>query len=198
MGKSRSISPKLQGLAQYGATYSGAYLLQRGLFLPEELGQIMGVDEAREGLEMLQPLRLVSDCLDAESKHSHANVSILESSMYMKNQLLRDMDWASMSHSLEVRTPFVDSHFLKAVAPLALTKQKSSDKELLLNSCSAPVRHILKSRAKTGFNVPLGHFINKLDDYDNWKDVECLRGPNVTSSRRWSFVVMSNYLEGMV
>jgi asparagine synthase (glutamine-hydrolysing) len=198
LGKYRSISPKLSGLAQYGATYSGAYLLQRGLFLPEELGQIMGVDEAREGLELLQPLRLISDCLDTESKHSNANVSILESSMYMKNQLLRDMDWASMSHSLEVRTPFVDSHFLKAVAPLALTKQKSCDKELLLNSCSAPVRRILKSRAKSGFNVPLGHFINKLDDYDNWKGIECLRGPNVASSRRWSFVVMSKYLQGMV
>jgi len=196
--KYRSISPKLQGLTRYGSTYPGAYLLQRGIFLPEELGQIMGVDEAREGLELLQPLSLLGDCLDTESKHSHANVSILESSMYLKNQLLRDMDWASMRHSLEVRTPFVDSYFLKAVAPLALTKQKSTNKELLLNSCSAPVRRILKSRTKSGFNVPLGNFINKLDDYDNWKTVECLRGPNVTSSRRWSFVVMSNYLQGMV
>jgi asparagine synthase (glutamine-hydrolysing) len=26
----------------------------------------------------------------------------------MVNLLLRDIDWASMSHSLEVRTPFVD------------------------------------------------------------------------------------------
>lgn len=196
--KYSSISPKLHGLTRYGATYPGLYLLQRGVFLPEELHQIMGADEAREGLELLQPLSLLSDCLDIESKHSHTNISILESSNYLKNQLLRDVDWASMSHSLEVRTPFVDSHFLKAVSPLALNLQKSPKKKLLLNACSAPVRKIIKSRAKSGFNVPIDNFINKLDGYDNWKTIECLRDPHSGISRRWSYVVMSNYLQGMV
>ena len=40
-------------------------------------------------------------------------VSLLESKIYMKNQLLRDTDWASMANSIEVRVPFVDYDFLK-------------------------------------------------------------------------------------
>ena len=77
-------------------------------------------------------------------------------------------------------------------------KMKSPKKKLLLNACSAPVRKFLKSRSKSGFNVPVDNFINKLDDYDNWKAIECLRDPHSGSSRRWSYVVMSNYLQGMV
>ena len=32
-------------------------------------------------------------------------VSALEMSCYMRNQLLRDADWAGMAHSLEIRVP---------------------------------------------------------------------------------------------
>ena len=39
----------------------------------------------------------------------------------MRNQLLRDTDWASMAHSLEVRVPLVDAVLLeKARAALEL------------------------------------------------------------------------------
>ena len=41
---------------------------------------------------------------------------MLESSLYMRNQLLRDTDWASMAHSLEVRVPLVDSKLLSQFA----------------------------------------------------------------------------------
>ena len=34
----------------------------------------------------------------------------------MRNQLLRDTDWASMAHALEVRVPLVDAALLRCVA----------------------------------------------------------------------------------
>ena len=37
-----------------------------------------------------------------------AKVAALETSLYMRNQLLRDADWAGMAHGLEVRVPLVD------------------------------------------------------------------------------------------
>ena len=43
-------------------------------------------------------------------------ISQLESQIYLKNQLLRDSDWASMSHSVELRTPFVDFFLLKEIS----------------------------------------------------------------------------------
>ena len=42
----------------------------------------------------------------------------MEAALYMRNQLLRDTDWASMAHSLEVRTPLVDAVLLQHVAAL--------------------------------------------------------------------------------
>ena len=35
----------------------------------------------------------------------------------MRNQLLRDTDWSSMAHGLEVRVPFVDAKLLERMAP---------------------------------------------------------------------------------
>ena len=36
----------------------------------------------------------------------------------MRNQLLRDADWAGMAHSLEIRVPLVDFTLLGALAPV--------------------------------------------------------------------------------
>ena len=44
-------------------------------------------------------------------------VAALETSLYMRNQLLRDADWAGMAHSIEIRVPYVDPFFLAALPP---------------------------------------------------------------------------------
>jgi asparagine synthase (glutamine-hydrolysing) len=35
----------------------------------------------------------------------------------MRNQLLRDADWAGMAHGIEIRVPLVDLTLLRAIAP---------------------------------------------------------------------------------
>ena len=61
-------------------------------------------------------------------------VSLLESKIYMKNQLLRDTDWASMANSIEVRVPFVDYDFLKILKTLIINflKKKIFLKKFLI------------------------------------------------------------------
>jgi asparagine synthase (glutamine-hydrolysing) len=49
------------------------------------------------------------------SKNSYLALAELESKLYLRNQLLRDSDWASMSHGVELRTPFVDFHLLNSL-----------------------------------------------------------------------------------
>jgi hypothetical protein len=44
-------------------------------------------------------------------------VAALETALYMRNQLLRDADWAGMSHGVEIRVPYVDPFFLAALPP---------------------------------------------------------------------------------
>ena len=51
--------------------------------------------------------------LKPQPRTSFGKVAVLESSLYMRNQLLRDTDWASMAHSLEVRVPLVDVKLLE-------------------------------------------------------------------------------------
>ena len=47
------MSPKAFGLARYGHTAEGAYLLRRGLYMPWELASLMGRDRAESALESL-------------------------------------------------------------------------------------------------------------------------------------------------
>ena len=111
-GEKLGVSPKVAGLVEFGGSYPGAYLLRRGIFMPWELPEVLGPDLAREGLERLDPINHIACTLAPDPVQPFARVATLESSLYMRNQLLRDTDWASMAHSLEVRVPLVDAVLL--------------------------------------------------------------------------------------
>ena len=113
----RMTSPKYAGLFEYGGTYGGAYLLRRGMFMPWELPEILDADLVREGWNELQTLARL-DATIAGIHSPHLKISALEMTWYMRHQLLRDTDWASMAHSLEVRVPLVDVDLLRDTAPL--------------------------------------------------------------------------------
>jgi asparagine synthase (glutamine-hydrolysing) len=103
------VHAKSAGLLTYGGTYAGAYLLSRGLFLPAEINDVVRDENmVSEGLARLRPLSLIGDVLKPDPQTSFAKVATLESCFYLRNQLLRDSDWAGMAHSLEIRTPLVD------------------------------------------------------------------------------------------
>jgi asparagine synthase (glutamine-hydrolysing) len=148
-------SPKSAGMLELGGTYAGAYLLRRGLFMPWELGQMLDLDVVAEGLRRLAPLRLIARALEPRPQSPHARVAALEASLYMRNQLLRDTDWASMAYSLEVRVPLVDCVLLSAFAPLAGAFRGLTGKELLATAPSRPLPERVIRRLKTGFTTPI-------------------------------------------
>ncbi|SEF02837.1 asparagine synthase (glutamine-hydrolysing) [Rhizobiales bacterium GAS188] len=151
-----SIHPKAAGLLAYGGTYAGNYLLQRGLFLPFELARIVE-DEGlvREGLAILRPLAHIARVLQPEPSSAFGKVATLESCLYLRNQLLRDTDWAGMAHSLEVRTPLVDYQLLQSVAPILVGMQGRNGKTLLAGSLRRALPSGVVGRPKTGFGIPL-------------------------------------------
>ena len=101
-------------MLEFGGSYAGAYLLRRGLFMPWELGDVLERDIVEQGLRRLAPLQPDrARARAASTLGAYAKVATLEASLYMRNQLLRDTDWASMAHSLEVRVPLVDSVLLR-------------------------------------------------------------------------------------
>jgi asparagine synthase (glutamine-hydrolysing) len=139
--------------------------------MPWELPDVLDPDLVRAGWEQLQPLARLRETT-AGIEHEHLRVTALESSWYMRNQLLRDTDWASMAHSLEVRTPLVDHTVLSRVAPLVagsgLTKQD------MARVPKNPLPEDLLDRPKSGFTVPVREWL--LDDRPEYESARGLRG----------------------
>src|SRR5712691_10845733 len=128
--RSRHVSPKMGEIVRYGASYAGAYFVKRGRFLTAELEGILGREVAQEGLQRLNMLRIIECAITPDPGNPFARVAALESSLYLRNQILRDMDWGSMAHSLEVRVPLVDAHLLKRIAPALVTRPERGKKIL--------------------------------------------------------------------
>jgi asparagine synthase (glutamine-hydrolysing) len=112
-------------------------------------------DVVEQGMRRLAPLDLIERELVPRPTTPAARVSALEASLYMRNQLLRDTDWASMAHSIEVRTPLVDATLLRKAAEIAATTGAAPSKSLLANAPSSPLPAEVAARAKTGFTTPV-------------------------------------------
>lgn len=152
-------TPKFAGLIEYGGTYGGAYLLRRGLFMPWELPSFLDGDFVREGWRELQTLACLEETVRT-LQGSHAKVSALELCWYMRNQLLRDTDWAGMAHSLEIRTPLVDLSLLRRVAHLTHQGVFPS-KQDMARTPSLPLPPEIMNRPKSGFTVPIYQWLQK-------------------------------------
>jgi asparagine synthase (glutamine-hydrolysing) len=150
-------SPKYAGLLEYGSEYGGAYLLRRGLFLPWELPRFLDRDFVSEGWQRLETQSRLAETISNIS-NARFKISALESSWYMRNQLLRDTDWASMSHSIEVRVPLVDWKLWRDVAPL-IRANPFLNKQSLAAAPRYSLPKAVTQRAKTGFSVPTGKWI---------------------------------------
>lgn len=158
--RSRHISPKMGEILRHGGSYAGAYLVKRGRFLMSELPEVLGTEIAREGLERLDLLTLLEQTVTPDPGNPYARVAALEASLYLRNQLLRDMDWASMAHSLEVRVPLVDAHLLRRIAPV-LVSRKDRGKGILANAPHPPLPPEVRQRRKTGFTLPIREWLKQ-------------------------------------
>ncbi len=175
--------PKALGMLEYAGSFEGAYLLRRGLFLPHELGQVMDPGLAAEGLQRLRPLAHIRAQLEPDPGSDVGRVAALESTLYMRNQLLRDADWAGMAHSLEIRTPLVDIELLRALAPLIPGLAPGVGKAALAAAPRVRLPAAVVRRAKTGFAVPTGHWMAALSAAGPRREAKGL------TSRRWARTV---------
>jgi asparagine synthase (glutamine-hydrolysing) len=188
-----SAKPKSLGVLEYSDAWAGAYLLRRGLFLPNELPQVMDPEVAREGMRRLRPLSRMEASLDPDPGSDIGRVSVLESAHYMRNQLLRDADWAGMAHGLEIRVPLVDIKLLGDLAPAIPFLAPSSRKVALAAAPSSPLPDEVVSRAKSGFGVPTGAWINAVAG-DVPRNAEREAQSKGIVSRRWSQAVLNGTL----
>ena len=152
-------SPKYAGLFEYGTNYEGAYLLRRGLYMPWELPQVLDSETIKEGWQSLNGLTVLKQTHTGISNH-HLKVTALETNHYLRNQLLRDTDWASMAHSLEVRSPLIDIELFKTVNSLAKASVTPCKIDMALCTNNQLPLTILK-RSKSGFSVPINEWLDQ-------------------------------------
>jgi asparagine synthase (glutamine-hydrolysing) len=157
----RAIPPKAAGLLSYSRDITSAYLLRRALHLDDELSELLDESWINEGLKRLATVRTLAGSVNAlrtADATPHAQVAALESCWYMRNQLLRDTDWSSMAHGLEVRVPFVDIRLLEQLGPAIASRCPPNKQDLA--ACVRQLPRRMLGRPKTGFSTPVRDWFN--------------------------------------
>jgi asparagine synthase (glutamine-hydrolysing) len=189
LGRTR-INSKAFSLLEHGGTYTGAYLLRRGVYMPSDLGTILDHEVVKEGLRRLRPMELIGSMLQPAPQTDFGIVATLESSLYMRNQLLRDSDWASMAHSLEVRVPLVDATLLQQISRITVRAGTGNQKSLLANAPSrSELLRASLARPKTGFSTPIARWLERENAVKTWESIPDLAKSGCAWAKRWAFAV---------
>ncbi|MEO9130537.1 MAG: asparagine synthase (glutamine-hydrolyzing) [Sphingomonas sp.] len=176
-------NPKIMGLFTLSDTWGGSYMLRRSVLLPGEVEGVLGLEMAEKGLADLQLAAMMEREITPDPGSDVGRVTALESSLYMRNQLLRDADWAGMAHSVEIRVPFVDIELLRRISPLLPNLRDKDGKRLVANAPSIPVSTAITEHARTGFSIPVGDWLE-----ERGKHVE-----DRLQARRWARQVITSF-----
>jgi asparagine synthase (glutamine-hydrolysing) len=160
----RSGNSRWGWLTRQADNLYGAYWLRRGLFAPDELPDLMGEELFHELPQGVNPAALLESMVGNLPFDPMASVGQIESMAYLRNQLLRDSDWASMDHSVELRTPLVDACLLRDLVPVLRSFGRLKGKHMLAASPAMPLSRSIVDRVKTGFGVPLGMWMRGASD----------------------------------
>ena len=128
-----------------------------------------------------------ADLRDAVSAH--------ELSHYMRNQLLRDSDVASMAWGLELRVPLVDRALIEVLARVPAERRLRADKAMLIEAVPEIPAWVTQA-PKRGFTFPFEKWFR--EDWhglfaDTLKPIAGVRP--VSWYQRWSLFVFRSWLE---
>jgi len=217
--KRKGIGHKASALLEANGRSLAAYYILRALFLPEAREALMA-HERNPRLNYGLPPEVANDLSGLASRLDPVNqVSLFELKIYLANMLLRDGDFMSMAHGLEVRVPFLDHRLVEFMAdvPVQMKMVPKVPKPLLLKSLARPLPRAIYQRPKTGFTFPWEYWLrNQLsmqikqvieqDDIGNaiGLNAECCRFilkqflagvPGYTWSRVWGIYVLYQWCQ---
>ena len=92
-------------------------------------------------------------------KNHKIQLAKIESTFYMRNQLLRDSDWASMYHGVELRTPLVDTTLLENLTNVMSSYSLYKDKQPLKSAFKTILPKDIDYKKKIGFQTPTKDWI---------------------------------------
>ena len=169
-------------------TFASAYRSFRGIFSHQEALTIVQ--------HLLGESLIYQQQLDGNHNTPEDEVSFLELSRYMRNQLLRDSDVMSMNWGLELRVPFVDQALLEAVAPIPSNIRLQEGKKLLTQAITE-VPDWVVNKPKKGFSFPFENWMDsEFGDYFQTSNMPL--NISLTSwYRRWSLAILKHWWESV-
>tara|TARA_B100000212_G_scaffold290932_1_gene232515 strand:- start:395 stop:1171 length:777 start_codon:yes stop_codon:yes gene_type:complete len=179
------LSPKYRSIFEMGGSIPDAYLLTRSLFLPWEIEEFVGHEIFHKGINKLNTISKLDDSCKY-SDNFKSSISSLDIQWYMRNQLLRDTDWASMAHSIEVRVPFLDLELIKTLSKIS-SLGRSLNKKDMINSTKENFSNRFKNRKKTGFNVPINEWLNSRSKFKIKNEF------SNHPTRKWAFNIANEF-----
>jgi asparagine synthase (glutamine-hydrolysing) len=160
---------KLAALLRENGRIVHPYFLARMLFTPEQRARLLansngGEWTAEANSSANAELQLRLDCtrdLDPVNR-----VAYLEARCYMLNTLLRDSDFMSMAHGLEVRVPLIDHRLAEDALAVPGEWKLSADtpKPLLVAALRGALPDSIVHRPKRGFTLPFERWVK-----DGWR-----------------------------
>ena len=140
----------------------GEYLFLRGFYTPQTIAGILDADYKEVD-------NVLSDFPTDEGVKSLVGgnrASWLESNLYMQNQLLKDTDYMSMSHGIEVRIPFLDRDLVNTALDIKQDIKFDSHqiKSLLISAFKDILPEPIWNRKKMGFTFPFQEWMGKFKE----------------------------------
>jgi asparagine synthase (glutamine-hydrolysing) len=127
---------------------------------PERYGRLMEVVPLETRRELWVDPRHAAPVLLEPQGDGIAGLQRLDLETYLPGDLLLKADIASMAHSLELRSPFLDHEVvaLGLALPADLKARGREGKVALRRAFASDLPADVASRGKTGFGVPLGRW----------------------------------------
>ena len=129
------------------------WFLKRSIFTKEYINKENLTSKLNNFSKLYGDIKKNGDNYDF--KNPKIEISYLDSIFYMRNQLLRDSDWASMYHGVELRTPFVDFYLLSRLKNIMINYASYQNKDSLKLSFDSILPKEFLQKKKTGFQTPI-------------------------------------------
>jgi asparagine synthase (glutamine-hydrolysing) len=152
---------KLIALSRNGGGIVHPYFLSRMLFTLEQQNQLLPAMETNSAAFLRAQKPLTESLSRALGLDPVNRVSYLEARCYMLNTLLRDSDFMSMAHGLEVRVPLIDHRLARRILALPGSWKLDSrtPKPLLVGALDGRLPEQIVHRRKRGFTLPFEHWL---------------------------------------
>ena len=154
--------PRWQQFSDANGAPAEMYRALRGFVMPAELSTLIG--PAIHGDADAHSRAAAAESvltLQSNGESLAGTAGRLETTVYLRSQLLRDADAMSMAHALEVRVPFVDAPLLQTVWPAIARDPRWVEAKSLFKRAVPELPSHLLGLPKRGFTLPFQQWIDR-------------------------------------